>query len=73
MEPKEIAGMLDELVEALRLQANEIDRLLTHIRRVTEPPDYTSRMPAVSAALTRLHLQVKELLKAEEHEPAPSR
>lgn len=65
MNLKQLAAVVDELIEALQLQAAELDKLLTHIQQVSPRMGYTNEMPAVVAALKKVRLEMDQLLKQE--------
>lgn len=61
MNLKQLTAVVDELIEALQLQATEIDKLLTHIQQVSPRMGYTNEMPAVVAALKKVRLEMERL------------
>jgi len=64
MEIKKLAEVVEELIEAMHLQATELEKLLSHIQQVTPRMGYTSEIPAVAAEMTKLRLEMKKLRDA---------
>jgi hypothetical protein len=60
MNTNEVAAILEELIEALQVQAKELDKLITHVQQVSPRLGYKSEISAVSATLSKLRLQMRE-------------
>ncbi|NLT68704.1 MAG: hypothetical protein GXX84_19095 [Acidobacteria bacterium] len=63
MDLKKLAGIVDELIEIMELQAAELEKLLTHVQRVTPRMGYQSEIPAVAAGMKKLRIEMKKLLE----------
>jgi len=66
MEIKQLAEIVEELIEAMHLQATELEKLLSHVQQVSPRMGYTSEIPAVAAEMTKLRLEMKKLREASE-------
>jgi hypothetical protein len=62
-ETKELTSVVEELIEILHLQSKELEKLITHIEQVTTRLSYANEIPAVSSGLSKLHLQIKDLMQ----------
>lgn len=62
MDLKQLAAIVDELIEAMHLQAMELEKLLTHLQQVTPRMAHTSEIPAVAATVKKLRLEMKQLM-----------
>jgi hypothetical protein len=58
---EELAAVVDELVEVLHLQANELEKLITHVQQVTVHLPEESEMSVIRSALSGLHLRIQKL------------
>jgi hypothetical protein len=68
MEINQLAHIVEELIEAMHLQASELEKLLSHIQQVTPRLGYTNEIPAVAAEMTKLRLEIKKLLNEDQIE-----
>lgn len=61
MDVEELAAVVDELIEVLRLQAGELEKLIAHVGQVTAPLREESEMSVIRSSLTGLHQRIKQL------------
>ena len=67
---KDMAAALSDLVDAMHLQAKELERLTSHIERQTGPLPKPLQMSLVLSGLSELQVRLRSLIVAEEKESA---
>jgi hypothetical protein len=68
MDTNELTAVLEELIEALQVQAKELDKLITHVQQVSPRLGYKSEISAVSATLSKLRMQMRETVPSEQED-----
>jgi hypothetical protein len=61
MDNEELAAILEELIDVLRLQAKDLENLVGHLEQVTPRLGYTPQLSAVAAELNALHRRIQKL------------
>lgn len=60
-DPDELRNVIDDLIDVLHLQAEELQRLLTHVEQETVRIPYPNQVPLVLSQLSELHHRVRHL------------
>lgn len=58
---EELRAVVEELVGVAQLQAQEMQKLITHVEQRTTHLPHASQLPLVLSELSELHIRVKEL------------
>lgn len=61
MKVEDLAEILDELIDVLRQQASELERLIVHLEQVTAPLPEEREQSVVRSSLNGLHVRIKKL------------
>lgn len=65
MKVEDLAEIVDELIDVLRMQADELERLIVHLEQVTAPMPEEREQSIVRSSLNALHLRVRKLRNLE--------
>lgn len=60
----QVAGIVEELIDVLHLQARELEKLISHIEQVTAHLPEASEISVVRSELSALHIRLKKLRQA---------
>ncbi len=58
---EQLGAVVEDLIEALHLQAKELEKLVTHVEQVAPRLGYTPQFSVVSAKFAELHRRVQKL------------
>lgn len=61
MNIEQLAAVVDELIEVLRLQATELEKLIAHVEQVTAHLPEESEISVIRSSLSGLHLRIRKL------------
>jgi hypothetical protein len=61
MKVEQLAAVVDELIEVLRLQANELEKLIAHVEQVTAHLPGESEISVIRSSLSGLQLRGRKL------------
>jgi hypothetical protein len=61
MKVEELAAVVDELIDVLRLQASELEKLIAHVQQVTAHLPEESEMSVIRSSLSGLYLRIQKL------------
>ncbi len=65
MKVKELAAVVDELIEVLQMQARELEKLIAHVEQVTVHLPEASELSVIRSSLSGLRLRIKKLRGAD--------
>ncbi|MCL6504856.1 MAG: hypothetical protein K6T86_19430 [Pirellulales bacterium] len=65
MKVEELAEIVDELIDVLRMQAAELEKLIVHLEQVTVPVPEEREQSLIRSTLNGLHLRIRKLRQAE--------
>lgn len=65
MKVEELAEIVDELIDVLRMQAAELEKLIVHLEQVTVPVPEEREQSLIRSALNGLHLRIRKLRQLE--------
>jgi hypothetical protein len=65
MKVEELAEIVDELIDVLRMQAAELEKLIVHLEQVTAPIPEEREQSVIRSTLNGLHLRIRKLRQLE--------
>jgi len=65
MKVEELAEIVDELIDVLRMQAAELEKLIVHLEQVTAPVPEEPEQSVIRSTLNGLHLRIRKLRQLE--------
>jgi hypothetical protein len=65
MKVEELAEIVDELIDVLRMQAAELEKLIVHLEQVTAPVPEEREQSVIRSTLNGLHLRIRKLRQLE--------